>query len=158
MIEDSKSNHRKERGMLRSKNQAWLVIWLFLFSGSFLVKAKAEEVFHFAVVGDRTGGAQPGIYEKVLAEVNLMDPDIILTVGDHIEGYNSDSTVTNKQWDQYFGFLKDMKAKFYFTPGNHDITDNSMEINYRHRVGNPYYSFDFKNTHFIILDVSRWEK
>lgn len=131
---------------------------LFLLFSLLFVYAHAEEGFRFAVIGDRTGGAQPGIYEKVLAEVNLMDPDIILTVGDHIQGYNQDSITTNKQWDEYFGLLKDMKAKFYFTPGNHDMWDKISEINYKNRVALPYYSFDYKNTHFIILDVSRWEK
>jgi predicted phosphodiesterase len=124
----------------------------------FFLNAYAEEVFHFAVVGDRTGGAQPGVYEKVLAEVNRLNPDIILTVGDFIEGYNQDSTITNKQWDEYFGLLKELKANVYFTPGNHDIWDKTSEINYKNRVGSPYYSFDFKNSHFVILDVSRSEK
>ena len=36
--------------------------------------------------------------------------------------------------------------------------DNISEINYKNRVAQPYYSFDFKNTHFIVLDVSRSEK
>lgn len=146
------------KSMFGFKNLREAAISILMFLCIFSLNVQAEESFRFAVVGDRTGGAQPGIYQKVLAEVNLLDPDIILTVGDHIEGYNSDSTVTNKQWDEYFGLVKDMKAKIYFTPGNHDITDNGMEINYRNRVGSPYYSFDFKNTHFIILDVSRSEK
>jgi predicted phosphodiesterase len=139
-------------------NNNRIIVILLILSSLIFVNAQAEESFRFAVIGDRTGGAQPGVYEKVLAEVNLLDPDIILTVGDQIEGYNQDSTVTNKQWDEYFGLLKDMKAKFYFTPGNHDMWDKTSEINYKNRVAQPYYSFDYKNTHFIILDVSRSEK
>ena len=142
--------------MFKSKSSLFII--LFVMSSLTFMYAQAEEGFRFAVIGDRTGGAQPGIYESVLAEVNLMDPDIILTVGDHIEGYNQDSIETNKQWDKYFGLLQDMKAKFYFTPGNHDMWDKISEINYKNRVAQPYYSFDFKNTHFIILDVSRSEK
>jgi len=144
--------------MFESQNKVRLTISVFLSIGFFFLNACAEESYHFAVVGDRTGGAQPGVYEKVLAEVNRLNPDIILTVGDHIEGYNQDSTVTNKQWDEYFGLLKDLKAKVYFTPGNHDMWDKTSEINYKNRVAQPYYSFDFKNTHFVILDVSRSEK
>ena len=144
--------------MFSSKSKTGLTVLLFLSLLIFFLNAYAEEVFHFAVVGDRTGGAQPGLYEKVLVEVNRLNPDIILTVGDFIEGYNQDSTLTNKQWDEYFGLLKDLKAKVYFTPGNHDIWDKTSEINYKNRVGNPYYSFNFKNSHFVILDVSRSEK
>ena len=144
--------------MFRSRRKKRFTILLPLFLCIFFLNAYAEESFHFAVLGDRTGGAQPGVYEKVLAEVNRLNPDIILTVGDFIEGYNSDSIITNKQWDEYMGFLKELKAKVYFTPGNHDIWDKTSEINYKNRIGNPYYSFDFKNTHFIILDVSRSEK
>jgi predicted phosphodiesterase len=144
--------------MFKSKSKTGLTVLFFLSLLVFFLNAYAEEGFHFAVVGDRTGGAQPGVYEKVLAEVNRLNPDIILTVGDFIEGYNQDSTVTNKQWDEYFGLLKELKANVYFTPGNHDIWDKISEINYKNRMGSPYYSFDFKNSHFVILDVSRSEK
>lgn len=144
--------------MLKPKNKKGLIFILPLFLSILFSNIYAEDSFHFAVLGDRTGGAVPGVYEKAVAEVNRLNPDIILTVGDFIEGYNSDSNVTNKQWDEYLGLLKDLKARVYFTPGNHDIWDKTSDINYRNRIGKPYYSFDFKNTHFVILDLSLSEK
>ena len=52
---------------------------------------KAKDVWHFAIYGDRTGGPKEGI--KVLAQAvedtNLLDPDIVMTVGDLVQGYNS---------------------------------------------------------------------
>lgn len=144
--------------MLKPKNKKGLIPVLSLFLNIFFLNVYAEESFHFAVIRDRTGGAIPGVCEKAVAEVNRLNPDLILTVGDFIEGYNSDSNITNKQWDEYLGLLKDLKAKVYFTPGNHDIWDKTSELNYRNRIGKPYYSFDFKNTHFIILDFSLSEK
>src|SRR5688572_33011722 len=51
---------------------------------------KGDDVFHFIVFGDRTGGPAEGI--KVLAQAvedsNLLDPDLVMTVGDLVNGYN----------------------------------------------------------------------
>ena len=49
-----------------------------------------EDGFLFAVFGDRTGGPAEGIevLADAVAEVNLIDPDLVMTVGDLINGYN----------------------------------------------------------------------
>ena len=44
--------------------------------------------FAFAIVGDRTGGAQPHVYERIWREIDLRRPNFVLTVGDTIEGGN----------------------------------------------------------------------
>ncbi len=32
----------------------------------------------------------PGVYERVIDEINLLGPDLVVDVGDHIEGYGED--------------------------------------------------------------------
>jgi predicted phosphodiesterase len=119
----------------------------------------SEEVtYRFGVLGDRTGSHQPGIFPQAVKGVNLLNPDIVLSVGDYIEGYTTDTTALNKEWDEFLEIMGKLKAPYYLVPGNHDITFDEAEPVYRKRVGDPYYSFDFKNTHFIMLDVSRIEK
>ena len=52
-----------------------------------------EDGFLFAVFGDRTGGPPEGIevLAEAVAEVNLIDPDLVMTVGDLIKmGYGVD--------------------------------------------------------------------
>ena len=42
--------------------------------------------FQFTIVGDRTGEAQPGVYEQVWQEVAKEKPKFVLSVGDTIQG------------------------------------------------------------------------
>lgn len=111
----------------------------------------------FAILGDRTGDHQEGVYEAIVAEVERLRPDFVMTVGDHIEGYISDTVEMNKQWDEYFGIVKSLTMPIHFTPGNHDITSNAMEPTFRARVGEPYHSFNYRGIHFVVLDNSRTE-
>jgi predicted phosphodiesterase len=112
----------------------------------------------FAILGDRTGGHQDSIHEKVVAEVAKARPEFVMSVGDYIEGYEpTDTLKLEEQWQEYKAIVAPLKVPFYYVPGNHDITfDNALGAYERH-VGRPYYSFDHKNIHFIVLDVSRWE-
>ena len=110
----------------------------------------------FAVLGDRTGGHQPGVHGQILAEIERMKPDFVIGVGDMIEGYGSDTTATKAEWKAYMELLEPLSMPIYFTPGNHDIWDSVSEDLYRRLVGEPYYSFDIDEVHFIVLDTSRW--
>jgi predicted phosphodiesterase len=112
---------------------------------------------HFAILGDRTGDHQEGVYEEIVAEIERLRPDFVMTVGDHIEGYISDTAEMNKQWNEYFNIIKPLTMPVYLTPGNHDITSNAMEPTFRARVGEPYRSFDVRGMHFVILDNTRTE-
>ena len=58
--------------------------------GRKLALTKEDDAFFFAVFGDRTGGPAEGIkvLEQAVVDVNLLDPDLVMTVGDLIQGYN----------------------------------------------------------------------
>jgi hypothetical protein len=145
------------------KRHAALLLTLFvLFSASAtFATAKVEKAdcpIRFAVIGDRTGGAQPGIHEKIIAEVERLKPDFAITVGDAIEGYTRDTVTLNQQWKEYKEILGSLSMPVYFTPGNHDVgadsaTASTMRPIYERLIGKPYYSFDVKGLHFIILDT-----
>jgi len=117
-----------------------------------------EYPVRFAIIGDRTGSAQPGIYEEIVAEVERLKPDFVLTVGDMIEGPVSDTIETNRRWEEYKSLISKLSMPIYFTPGNNDIWDNASLLFYKRNIGKPYYSFDIKGAHFICLDASRYEK
>src|SRR5438093_1304563 len=42
--------------------------------------------FRFAIVTDRTGGVRPGVFEKAVEQLNLMQPEFVVCVGDLITG------------------------------------------------------------------------
>ena len=49
-----------------------------------------EDAFTFAVFGDRTGGQPEGVdvLADAVRDVNLIEPDLVMTVGDLVNGYN----------------------------------------------------------------------
>ena len=112
----------------------------------------------FAIIGDRTGDHQDSIHEKIVAEIARAKPDFVITVGDHIEGYEqTDTAKLDQEWQEYKAIIAPLKVPFHYTPGNHDITyDNALGV-YERNAGKPYYSFDYKGMHFVVLDASRWE-
>lgn len=118
----------------------------------------AEPLFHIAVLSDRTGGHVPGIYERVIDEINLLGPDLVVTVGDHIEGYGEDFDRVRAEWDSLLPVLGRLTAPVRMTPGNHDIWSDGAEPVYVEKTGlQPYYSFDQMGVHFVILDTGRLE-
>jgi hypothetical protein len=122
------------------------------------VAAESQPLFRFAILSDRTGGHTPGIYPRVIEEINLLNPDFVVTVGDQIEGYGEDYERSDAEWDSVLVLLDALEAPLYLTAGNHDIWDDESEAMYKARTGfDPYYSFDHENTHFVVLDNSRFD-
>ncbi|MCC7491419.1 MAG: metallophosphoesterase [Fimbriimonadaceae bacterium] len=152
--------------MPATRPPAWLrpvTALLILALASAFVLAQAGEPandFHCSLIGDRTGGNHPGVYERVWREVDLLSPDFAVNVGDTIEGYVKGDDlvpVTNAQWDQ----ISQIKAPYrhikeYYTPGNHDIWDAGSETIYKERAAKEtHYAFRYQQALFVILDNSR---
>jgi 3',5'-cyclic-AMP phosphodiesterase len=134
-------------------------LWsLILFSAlvlAALAQSPAEPAFHFVLLGDRTGEAQPGVWEQVWKQAAAEKPAFFLGVGDSIEG-GSDATAES-EWRQVKSALAPY-ARFplYLAPGNHDIWSPASETLFQKYTGHPpHYSFDYGNAHFTILDNSR---
>jgi hypothetical protein len=123
-----------------------------LFS-AFAAAAPAD--FHFALLGDRTGEAQAGIFEKVLQQAAASTPAFVLTVGDTIQGLN-DATAES-EWKDIDRILAPYRRiPLYLAPGNHDIWSTVSERLFRQYAGHPpHYSFDHAGAHFAVLDNSR---
>jgi hypothetical protein len=111
----------------------------------------------FAIIGDRTGSHVPGVYEEIVKQVEYLRPDFAVTVGDQIEGYTGDTALLNKEWTEYHSIVGGLSMPLHLIPGNHDITTDAQLPAYEHYAGKPYYSFDYQDLHFVVLDASRWE-
>jgi predicted phosphodiesterase len=113
----------------------------------------ATSTFRFAVIGDRTGGYVGEVFEEIINEVRLFDPDFVICVGDLIEGYSDDTLLLHAQWDTILENVSTLPCPFYFVAGNHDIQNERDRSIYAKRTGyNRYYSFDHESSHFIVLD------
>src|SRR5581483_5504298 len=55
--------------------------------------------FQFAFVSDRTGGHRAGIFSRAVEQLNLLQPEFVVSVGDLIEGGSADSS--QGQWKEF---------------------------------------------------------
>ncbi len=112
--------------------------------------------FRFAIIGDRTGQAQPGVYERVWREVDRSHPDFIINAGDVIQG--GDDATAEREWREVRAVWQRYRYSLFFTPGNHDIWSEASEKLYEKYTGRPpVYSFNYQEAHFTVLDNSRTE-
>lgn len=138
---------------------SWLpaVLVVFLFGGLVVTRALTEPKndFRFSILGDRTGGAQPQIYGRVWREVDMLHPDFVINVGDTIQGGKDATAPTEWQelrplWQRYSHY------PLYFTPGNHDVFSDTSRALYEKETRRPsFYSFNYQDAHFTVLDNSR---
>ena len=109
--------------------------------------------FQFVIIGDRTGGANAaGTFKLAIGQVNLLQPEFVINVGDMIEGYSEDAAELNAEWDELDGILKKLEMPFFRTPGNHDIANKTAQQVWRKRYGPTHYYFVYKDVLFVVLD------
>jgi predicted phosphodiesterase len=117
------------------------------------VLCAADRPFTFVILGDRTGEAQPGVYEQAWRDAAAQKPAFVLTTGDSIEGLND--TSAPRQWEEVRQ-IWDRRIPLYLAAGNHDIWSAASEQLFRRYAGRPpRYSFDHGTAHFTVLDNSR---
>ncbi len=110
--------------------------------------------FRFVIIGDRTGGAnQQGTFKLAMNQLNLLQPEFVINVGDLIEGYSDNKAELNAEWDEADAMLNTLEMPFFRTPGNHDIANRVAQQVWRDRYGATYYHFIFKNVLFVVLDT-----
>ncbi len=120
--------------------------------------APAPDSFRFAILGDRTGEAQRGVYEQVWKELAAENPAFVAAVGDTIQGMN-DATA-EAEWLQVSRLFRLFRRyPLYLAPGSHDIWSPASERLFQQYAAHPrHYSFDYGRAHFTILDNSRSEE
>ena len=120
--------------------------------------ASPPDAFRFVILGDRTGEAQPGVFEEALREAAAEAPALAIGVGDLIEGMN-DATA-DAEWQAVDHILAPYRRyPLYAAPGNHDVWSEKSEDLFRKYTEHAlHYSFDYHQAHFTILDNSRAEQ
>lgn len=129
------------------KNLITLIIFL-----TTLASLNAQE-FKFVIWGD-SQFQNPETFKKIVEETELLKPDLVIHVGDMIHGYTYDINNARRQWKRFKKQISPLTSPFYPTPGNHDVTTKEIQPAYIETWGEDklYYSFDHKNSHFIVLN------
>jgi serine/threonine-protein phosphatase CPPED1 len=108
--------------------------------------------FQFAVVTDRTGGHRAKVFSRAVQQINLLQPEFVMSVGDLIEGYSKDEAKVTAEWNEFDGYVKKFQMPFFYVPGNHDLTNKEQVEWWGGRYGRKYYHFVYKNVLFLAVN------
>lgn len=113
--------------------------------------------FRFAIVGDNTGRAKPGVFESVWREVDKLKPAFAVGIGDIIEG--QDDAKVDAEWRAFEPLFRSLRQyPRYFVAGNHDIWSPKSRGAFEKFTGRPVsYGFEHKGVHVTVVDNSQTE-
>lgn len=127
-----------------------------------------EAKFSFAILGDtqsfKTGAS--GSYQKATNSIQKLDPELVFAVGDLVSSCDGGEKCEAKLMD-WKNILGPLSAKTYAAQGNHDRTGKEKADAAWQKVFSNFpsngpagfsklvYSFDFENSHFIVLDSDK---
>jgi len=121
---------------------------IFVFALAFFLLSSyaftSAYAFSFAVMGDSAKGDE--IFSDILTSISN-DKSILFAIHAGDFAYNGKAS----EYDKYLSKTKNLRFKIYHTMGNHDAAFGGYRL-FNKYFGNPYYSFDYGNCHFIILD------
>ncbi|MDI6744671.1 MAG: metallophosphoesterase [Thermodesulfovibrionales bacterium] len=114
--------------------------------------------FTFAVFGDFRPSRRDRPYSeaflKMFDEINMISPSFILSMGDAYYGYGGSFQRFKNEIDYFLSRIKSLDTPFFNVIGNHEVGGSLERENYiKERFGNLYGSFDYANSHFILLDT-----
>lgn len=118
--------------------------------------------FHFAIIGDLTGGERANVYAKAVDCLNLLRPEFVMSVGDLVQGGGVERPELVKQWESFRKRTEKLEMPFFHVVGNHDIWTGingrtpgrqvSIDL-WKELFGtSTYYDFTYKGCHFVCLD------
>jgi len=99
---------------------------------------------------------RPKELKEVAAEVNLINPEFVITTGDNIPGpwRPGKKDWDWKKWNQFLGPFNEQRVPTFSAPGNHCVGPGTtlMPTYYKQFVGRRYWSQRYGDYHILTLD------
>jgi len=114
--------------------------------------------FQFAIIGDLAGGYRPDVFRKAVGQLNTLQPEFVMSVGDLIETWGEgadarteDPNEIESLWDGFFGIISDLEMPFFCVGGNNGLGNEELKRAWLSRFGHTHYSFVYRDVLFIVL-------
>lgn len=118
-----------------------------LFIATWWVPAQSQQITIAQLsdthIGEKRAPHAAENLRQAVTMVNDRHPDAVVLSGDIGENPQA--------WDEAKAVLKNLRARLYYAPGNHDVHSNALG-RYRRVFGKDYYQFVVKFVTFIVLD------
>jgi len=127
--------------------------------GAYLGSKGERNTFHFAVMSDththRTAdpAEQSETLNRIIYELNLLRPDFVLHAGDLIRGYTDDENRLRLEHQGVLDAFSQLEMPFFPALGNHDVREEVSAQVWAEFWGGRWYSFDYGDCHFVMLDA-----
>lgn len=118
-------------------------------SGNTQLTLAKEELFSFVVFGDteiESTEENTVVFQKIIKATNSSKVPFVIHTGDIT------AQGTRAQFKQFDKLLENLLPSFYPALGNNDIATDKSGKYFESYFDKSYYSFDYRNRHFVILD------
>lgn len=102
-----------------------------------------EEGFKFMVFGESRGGEH--VFRRIISDINYRKPLFAIGCGDMVD------RATKGGFKGFMREIAGVKVPFLTAAGSSELDEGSRRL-YEDYLGASYYSFSFKNNHFVVLD------
>jgi len=141
------------------KRIAFFIVVLSLMLQPALRAETEDDDLLFVVFGDTRvayqGAPIPVAFRRILTEINLINPDLVVHTGDLVYGYGDSEEQLKVEYSSIGKLMSSVVPKIYFVPGNHDFQTPLTTRYFKEMTGQKeaYFSFDYKDVTFIILNT-----
>ncbi len=110
----------------------------------------AKEQFAFVVLGDTEVDTMTDnlVFKDAIQQINKEKVPFVIHTGDLT------STGTRDEFRIFDTLIEELVPSIYPAEGNNDIYTDKSGYNFELYYDEPYYSFDYEDRHFVVLDNS----
>lgn len=136
---------------------------IFPINDAKFIQAETSNEFTFVIFGDfrtlRRDRPYLPVFKHILNEVNTIAPSFVISTGDAYYGYGGSFQRFKNEVDYFLSMIKPLSIPFFNVIGNHETGGEVQRESYiKERFKKLYGSFDFGNSHFILLDTDETGK